>query len=230
MRTQQNCLAGQSHILEHPGELDTLDPKLKALIPRAVAALFRGYPTSLTQLADAGCSEVPSIVPLLRRLARTNHCELSIHRSGCPPFEVEIYLDCGGDPTALLSGAITELPTDLPSPLASVLKRTGIVRQEFGFALGLLDPAKRRSLSDLFAEYQRYYPDPADQDLPLPDDPSTYFTFYENSGAYVCANAAGETWALSLSGGDYGPLEPLGAWLDKFFSAGPFGPSWTIGN
>jgi hypothetical protein len=84
-------------------------------------------------------------------------------------------------------------------------------------------------LTKLMAEYERYYPGGL-ADLPLPRSPEDFFAFYENSGAYVCANRAGTTWKFSLAGGDYGKGPSIAAWLDAFFESGPMGPTWVSGN
>lgn len=225
MRTEKNLLEGTTVVVEHPEELSRLRRPLRDLVSPSAHALFEGFPGSLEELAAR--AKRKTLAGALRRLAGSKRCELQIHRPGRRGGgAAEAYVRVGEHPV-LLSGGLARIPARCPPALAEVLRLVGVVRVEYGSALGLVAPSEQVSLSKLAAEYETYYPGGL-ADLPMPKAPNTFFTFYESSGAYVCTNAAGATWKFSLTGGDYGKGPALATWLDRFFDAGPFGPKWDM--
>ncbi len=227
MRTETNLLEGTTVVLERPSELGGLRAPLRRLVTPAVRALFEGFPGSVEALAAKSTSR--AVGASLARLARAPLCEVEIHRPGAlGGGAAEAYVRLG-DPPVLLSGDVGRLPARCPAALAEVLRLVGVVRAQYGGALGLLRPSAQRCLADLASEYDRYYPG-ALADLPMPATPRAFHAIYEDSGAYVCASPAGDTWRFSLCGGDYGPGPPVTEWIDAFFEAGPLGRTWPVGN
>jgi hypothetical protein len=229
VRREPNSLEGATLVVERVDDLTNVPARLRDLVTAPARSLFEGYPGSLERLAAR--TKRMKIADALTRLARSGRCELEIHRPGRRGGGAsEVYVRVGEHPVRL-SGSIARPPARCPPALAEVLRLVGVVRAEYGFALGLLAPADQIRLSDLARQYEGYYPgalaaDPAC----LPRDPSAYFAVYENSGAYVCTNRNGRTWSFSLTGGDYGEGPSIASWLDRFFEAGPFGPTWPVGN
>lgn len=226
MRKETNLLGGETTILESGAELALLPQRLQRLVPDATARLFDRFPESLVEAAAKAPSD--AIEAALRRLAR-GRALLELNLPGLGIAEpAETYLRLGETPV-LLSGPLTPAPGRSPAALADLLRLVGAVRQQYGFALGLLPPASQLPLSQLAEAFERTYPGELAA-LPMPENVDGFWAFYENSGAYLCVDRGGATWKFSAIGGDYGPGPPVGAWLDTFFEQGPFGEAWPVGN